>query len=84
MESIKEKLNGWWKAPGKEIYVKWIKASNANYGAVKIVLWFNSDGSWKWKMTDRNGFSVKNPSVYEEALLKLLNVTKQELAEHEV
>ncbi len=84
MESIKEKLNGWWKVPGRPVYVKWIKASSANYGAVKIVLWFDNDNDWGFKMTDRNGFTVKNPRVYEETLAKLLNITIQELVKHEV
>jgi len=82
-EEIKQKLADWWKAPNKEIYVKWVDASRSNGGRVKFVVWFDEQGNWYWKM--RNAYDeelVANPAVYRQKLANLLGITVSELKEH--
>jgi CTP-dependent riboflavin kinase len=60
-----------WKAPDKDIWVLRTKASQANYGIVKLKFWI-LNGDLFARMENGAGFSVKNPAVYKEIFSEIL------------
>jgi len=77
---IENKLKDWWKAPNKDIWVKFVKASCSNGGKVKFVIWKTEKG-FKAKMENAHGFYPNSPAVYKQALANLLGITKKEVEE---
>jgi hypothetical protein len=82
LEELRKRLAGWWKAPDKEIYAKWVNASSSNGGKVKFVVWIDNN-KWGWKMRGANGFYPRSPATYENILCGLLGIRKKELEEHD-